>query len=270
MKSVLLHANQDAGLESRLQAALDVVRLFDGHLTCLHTTPYETFITGDPFGGIYALPVVVDQLKRLEDEQHARLDAKLANEGVAWDWLQIDGPSVQALLDRSRLADLVALSLPVRGGDDDEPALSLAADIAIHGRAPVLAVPQATKGLDAQGTAVVAWNGSAEAAHALRFALPMLRRSSEVHVVTVTEESTQFPAVDGCRYLALHGVQSELREWPRNGRPIGEALLDAAAKLGASYVVMGAYGHSRLLEAVLGGVTRQMMKDSSVALLLGH
>ena len=59
MKSVLLHANQDAGLESRLQAALDLVRLFDGHLTCLHTTPYEAFITGDPFGGVYALPVVV-------------------------------------------------------------------------------------------------------------------------------------------------------------------------------------------------------------------
>ena len=270
MKSVLLHANQDAGLESRLQAALDLVRLFDGHLTCLHTTPYEAFITGDPFGGVYALPVVVDQLKRLEDEQRARIDGKLANEGVAWDWLQIDGPSLQAILDRSRLADLVVLSLAARGDDDDEPALSLAAGIAIHGRAPVLAVPQATMGLDAQGPAMVAWNGSAEAAHALRFALPMLRRASEVHVVTVTEECIQFPAVDGCRYLALHGVRSELREWPRSGRPVAEAMLKAAASLDARYIVMGAYGHSRLREAVLGGVTRQMMRESHVPLLLGH
>lgn len=270
MKSVLLHANQDAGLESRLQAALDLVRQFDGHLTCLHTTPYEAFITGDPFGGVYALPVVVDQLKRLEDEQRARLDAKLANEGVAWDWLQIDGPSVQAMLDRSRLADLVVLSLAARG-DDDEPALSLAATIAVHSRAPVLAVPEGTKGLDATGPAMVAWNGSPEVAHALRFALPMLRRASEVHVVTVTEEDCHpFPAVDGCRYLALHGVRSELREWPRNGRPVGEAILDAAASLGARYIVMGAYGHSRLREAVLGGVTRRMMRESPVPLLLGH
>src|SRR5687767_1862467 len=194
MKSVLLHANQDAGLESRLQAALDVVRLFDGHLTCLHTTPYEAFITGDPFGGVYALPVVVDQLKRLEDEQRARLDAELANEGVAWDWLQIDGPSVQAILDRSRLADLVVLSLAAKEDDDNEPALSLAASVAIHSRAPVLAVPQATKGFDATGPAMIAWNGSPEVAHALRFALPMLRRASEVHVVTVTEDCHQFPA----------------------------------------------------------------------------
>ena len=270
MKSVLLHANQDAGLESRLQAALDLVRLFDGHLSCLHTTPYEAFITGDPFGGVYALPVVVDQLKRLEDEQRARIDGIVANEGVAWDWLQIDGPSLQAILDRSRLADLVVLSLAPRVDDEDEPARSLAANVAIHGRAPVLAVPQATKGLDALGPAMVAWNGSAEAAHALRFALPMLRRASEVHVVTVTDDCTQFPAVEGCRYLALHGVRSQLCEWPRNGRRVGEALFDAAGELGCRYIVMGAYGHSRLREAVLGGVTRQMMRESPVPLLLGH
>jgi nucleotide-binding universal stress UspA family protein len=270
MKSVLLHANQDAGLDSRLQAALDIVRLFDGHLTCLHTTPYEVFISGDPFGGVYALPVVVDELKRLEDKQHARLDAELANEGVAWDWLQIDGPSVQAILDRSRLADLVVLSLAAKGDDDDEPALSVAASVAIHSRAPVLAVPQATKGLDATGPAMVAWNGSPEVAHALRFALPMLRRASEVHVVTVTEDDHQFPATEGCRYLALHGIQVELRECPGNDRPIGQLLLDAAASMDARYVVMGAYGHSRLREAVLGGVTRQMMRESPVPLLLGH
>lgn len=270
MKSVLLHANQDAGLKSRLQAALDLVRLFDGHLTCLHTTPYEAFITGDPFGGVYALPVVVDQLKRLEDEQRARLDGELANEGVAWDWLQIDGPSVQAILDRSRLADLVVLSLAGKDDDDDEPALSLAASVAIHSRAPVLAVPQGSRSLDARGPAMVAWNGSPEVAHALRFALPLLRHASEVHVVTVTEDCRLFPATEGCRYLALHGVKAELREWPRGERQIGEALLDAAAKLDARYVVMGAYGHSRLREAVVGGVTRQMMRESGVPLLLGH
>jgi nucleotide-binding universal stress UspA family protein len=270
MKSVLIHANQDAGLESRLQAALDVVRLFDGHLNCLHTTPYEAFIAGDPFGGVHALPVVVEQLKQLENEQRAQMDGKIANEGVAWDWLQIDGPSLLALLDRSRLADLVVLSLVGKGGNDDEPALSLAAGVAIHARAPVLAVPQTAMGFDPRGPAMVAWNGSAEAAHALRFALPMLRRSTEVHVVTVTEDCRHFPATEGCRYLALHGVKAELHEAPLDDREIDEVLLRAAASLDARYIVMGAYGHSRLREAVLGGVTRGMMQESPVPLLLGH
>jgi nucleotide-binding universal stress UspA family protein len=189
---------------------------------------------------------------------------------VAWDWLQIDGPSLQAILDRSRLADLVVLSLAAKGEDDDEPALSLAAGVAIHSRAPVLAVPEGSGGLDALGPAMIAWNGSPEAAHALRFALPMLRRASEVHIVTATEDSIQFPAVDGCQYLARHGLRSELREWPRDGRPVAEALSDAARDLGARYVVMGAYGHSRLREAVLGGVTREMMRENPVPLLLGH
>jgi nucleotide-binding universal stress UspA family protein len=88
--------------------------------------------------------------------------------------------------------------------------------------------------------------------------------------VTVTEDRHAFPAVEGCRYLALHGIEAELRDLPREGRPIGEMLLEAAASLGARYVVMGAYGHSRVREAVLGGVTRRMMQESPVPLLLGH
>ena len=64
MRSVLLYADRDAGLEARLQAALDIVRTFEGHLTCLQVTPYDSFIMGDPFGGIYALPTVVDQVQK--------------------------------------------------------------------------------------------------------------------------------------------------------------------------------------------------------------
>ena len=66
------------------------------------------------------------------------------------------------------------------------------------------------------------------------------------------------------------GSRRSFANAPRNDRPIGQALLDAAATLDARYVVMGAYGHSRLREAVLGGVTRQMMQESPVPLLLGH
>ena len=268
MKSILLYANEDAGLESRLQAALDLVRFSNGHLTCLHATPYDAFIMGDPFGGIYTLPVVMDQLKKAEDEQRARLEARLAHEDVAWDWLQVDGPAVQAILDRSRLADVVVLNLA--GGVEDEPALSMTATVAIHARSPVLAVPRGANRFDGRALVLVAWNGSVEAAHALRLALPMLRNASAVHFVTVTEDRTEFPALDGCRYLALHGLEPEMHEWPREGRSVSAALLAAAERLQASCIVMGAYGHSRMREAVLGGVSRQMLEESPVPLLLGH
>ena len=104
-----------------------------------------------------------------------------------------------------------------------------------------------------------------EGSHALRLALPMLAKAKAVHVVTVLEDKSGFPATDACEYLARHGVASELHEWQRNGRRVADVLREAAAKLGASYIVMGAYGHSRIREAVLGGVTRDLLDDSDLA-----
>ena len=271
MKSVLLYANGDAGLESRLQAALDVTRMVDGHLACLQVTPHDAFIMGDPFGGVYALPTVIEQVQRTAEEHRERMEARLAGEGVAWDWLRFDGAPAQLLVDRSRLADLIVLSLP--GGEAGRPtesAQAIAADVLVHARAPVLAVPAGGRRFDGAGAAMVAWDGSLESSHALRLNRPMLERASAVHVVTVTEGHSEFPAVDACRYLALFGIEAELHEWPREGRGTAAALLDAAASLSAAYVVMGAYGHTRLREAVLGGATRDMLHKSIVPLLMAH
>jgi nucleotide-binding universal stress UspA family protein len=269
MKSILLYANRDPGLESRLQAALDVARLFEAHLTCLQVTPYDSFIMGDPFGGVYALPTVIEQVQRVAEEQRAEVEERLRGEGVAWDWLRFDGAPAQVIVDRARLSDLVVLSLPGEGRVA-EGAQAIAADVLVHARAPVLAVPQAARGFDGLGRALVAWDGSLEASHALRLTLPMLDRAAAVHVVTVTEGHSEFPAADAGRYLSRHGIEAELAEWPREGRGTAAALLDAAGSLSAAYVVMGAYGHTRLREAVLGGATRDMLHSSPLPLLLAH
>ncbi len=269
MKSVLLYANQDAGLESRLQAALDVTRLFEGHLTCLQVTPYDAFIMGDPFGGVYALPTVIDQVQRVAEQQRGEIEARLRGEDVGWDWLRFDGAPAQVIVDRGRLADLVVLSLPGEGRAG-EGLQAIVADVLVHARAPVLAVPQSARGFDGLAAALVAWDGSLEASHALRLTLPMLQRAAAVHVVTVTEGHSEFPATDAARYLARHGIEAELAEWPREGRSTSAALIDAAGTLSAGYAVMGAYGHTRLREAVLGGATRDMLHESPVPLLLAH
>ena len=117
---------------------------------------------------------------------------------------------------------------------------------------------------------MVAWDGSLESSHALRLTLPMLAPAAAVHVVTVTESHTEFPATDACHYLARHGIEAELHEWSREGRSTAAALLAAASNLSASYIVMGAYGHTRLREAVLGGATRDMLQTSPFPLLMAH
>jgi nucleotide-binding universal stress UspA family protein len=263
----MLYANQDSGLESRLQAALDTARGFDAHISCVQVTPFDSFIMGDPFGGVYALPSVLEEVRKAEDEHRSRIEARLRVEGASWDWMRYDGSPAQIVADRARLSDLIVLSLP--GGGYDGPQ-SMVADVALHVRAPVLAVPQSSAMIDSLGTAVVAWNGALEAAHAVRLALPMLRKASSVQIVTVNEDRTEFPATDASQYLARHGIRSELHEWSASGRGIAESLTDAAATLGASYLVMGAYGRSRLRESLLGGTTRAMIQRSKIPLLLAH
>lgn len=269
MKTVLLYANEDSGFQSRLEAALDLARLSAGHLLCLQVTPYDSFIMGDAFGGIYALPSVIEAVQETEDKHRARVEEKLRSEGVPWDWIHFHGQPAQMTVDRARLSDVIVVTLPTDDIDYDGPG-GMATDVALHARTPVLAVPPGHLGVDLLGPAVVAWNGSQESCNALRLTLSLLEKASIVHVVTVTDEGNDFPSTWAAKYLARHGLKAQLHDWPRGGRTIAESLIDAANVLNASYVVMGAYGHSRFRETMLGGVSRDMLRHSPLPLLLAH
>lgn len=269
MKTILLYANDDSAMESRLQAALDVARTFEAHLSCVQVTPFDRFIMGDPFGGVYALPTVIETVRDAEEKHRAAIEGRLRGEGVSWDWSRFDGSPAQVVVNRSRLSDLVVLSLNDPSGPTDGP-LSMVGDVVLDARAPVLAVPHSSRSIDCTGTAVVAWNGAAESAHALRLTLTMLRMASRVHIVTVSDDRSDFPSTAASEYLARNGIASELHEWPRGDRSVATALADALTTLKGSYLVMGAYGHSRFSEMVLGGTTREMLRRGDIPLMLAH
>ena len=123
---------------------------------------------------------------------------------------------------------------------------------------------------DISGNALVAWNGSAEAANALRLALPLLLHAAFVHIIEVNGDAATLPSTEAATYLSRHGIKAELHEWPAKGRSVSDALLNAMSELDGCHLVMGAYGHSRLREFTLGGVTRELILSSSVPLLLAH
>lgn len=270
MKTVLLHIHQDKGQEARFQAAVDVVRAIEGHLTCLQATPFESYVVGDPFGGIYALPQMIAQLREEEEAERAKFEERLAVEGVSWDWLAYDGSAARMLTNHSRLSDLVVVSQTAEGKDDRNQPPPIAADIALHARCATLVMPSQAEKLDCGGKAVVAWNGSFEASQALRLAIPLLRLASSVEIVTVSGDESLFPSIDASTYLSRHGIGSNLVEWPLGGRSVAESLSLAAAEMDAAYLVLGAYGHSRIRERILGGVTRDMLDNARVPLLLAH
>lgn len=178
MKSILLHIHQDHGQDERIAVALDLARAHRSHLTCVQTTPFNGYMFGDPFGGVYTSPAHIEAIRDRNDEQRTRVEQRLRHESVSWDWESWDGDPALALVNLGGLADIIVLSRAEGARDDKHAPLSLGGDVAIHARAPVLVVPPGTKNFRCDGPVVIAWNGSIEVAHSLRLAMPLLRMAS--------------------------------------------------------------------------------------------
>ena len=269
MKSILLFVHDDEGLESRLTAALAIAHQQGGHLSCIQVTPVSDYVAIDPFGGVYQLKTLFEDLAERAAEVRSRVEARFSKEKIEWDWSIYDEGIAASIVSRSRLADLIVLSQADHNRSKSVHPLPLVADVSIHSRTPVLAVAIAGAAFDPTGTAMIAWNGSPEAANAVRAALPLLKMASAVQVISFDEDQS-FPMADVRRYLAAHGVTAGCNDYKLNGKTVGEALCHISTSLSAAYVVMGAYGHTRFREAVLGGVSRHMLAHSPVSLLLAH
>lgn len=269
LKTIALHVHQDSGFESRLQVALDLARAHDGHLTCIQATGIEP-IAGEPFGGMFGYAAIVDTVLEQDKALRTALSARLQQEGVSWDWRYRDDGVIEGLIAESRLADITIVSQPpaARSQFDSPPAII--GELVLNMLGPIMMVPASADGLAPDAPAMVAWNGSAEAAHALRQSLGLLRGAASVHLVEVSDERPGRPALEAATWLSRHGIKAELHDWPPKGRRISMALLHAAEELHADYIVLGAYGHSRLRETVLGGVTREMIQTASLPLVMAH
>lgn len=267
MKSILLYANEDEGIDHRLDAVLCLSSQFDCLVNCVQVTPYNAFIMGDPFGGVYALPTVVEHIGDAETAHRLRIEDTLRRHRVRWEWQNYDGIRGHVMIERSRLADLTVVSLPERNPSDP---LSIAAGLAIQTRTPVLAMPVEGKSFNCNGNALIAWNGSMEGAFALRGATPLLKRATAVHLATIALDEVVIPQQEAIHYLLQHGIDAEAHEPVQSENSVADTLLRTAIEFGAHYIVAGAYGHSRLREFLLGGVTRDLIANSSVPLLLAH
>lgn len=271
MRSILLHIEDDDCLEARMQVALDLARAFDGHLSCMKSIQWEMGAVVDFYGFMAAQ--IIDATREQANALHKRLEARLSKEDVAWDWVQSDGFASQQLLRRSGLSDIVVL-----GSCDplaNEGPSKLVGEIVLRSQTPVLVVPPGAGSFDCNGPAVVAWDGSPEASRALRGALPLLAKARSVRLVTVVgedEEASRFdlPPVQGAQYLSRHGIACELIDLPLRAKSIAKALLAASADQQAAYLVMGAYGRSRLSETIWGGVSREIFSNPTLPIFACH
>ncbi len=138
---------------------------------------------------------------------------------------------------------------------------------------PMIVVPYIQKAPLKLDRVMVCWDGSRPAARAIADAMPFLEKAGSVQVVIVSNERGKADEIEGAdmgEHLARHAVKVEVKRIDNAGIDVADALLSNAADSGADFMVMGGYGHSRLREFVLGGVTHSILRSMTVPVLLSH
>jgi len=192
-----------------------------------------------------------------------------AGDTVSMSWRQDVGREDEHVARRGRVADLIVMSRP--GDTAERPSLmTLHAAIFETGKPVMMMPPGETTHLGE--TIAISWNGTAEASGAVASAIPLLRKANKVIALNVaTEKSGARISIDDLlAQLAWHGVAAEQRTLSPVGKHVGEALLEECAKINCDLLVMGAYTHSRLLQIILGGVTRHIINNAKLPVFLSH
>jgi nucleotide-binding universal stress UspA family protein len=274
-KTILVHVDAGRTTPARLDVAVELAGASGAHVACLYAVRTEPM----PSGAMEAREMMLEARARAQAEnlQAARraFDECMRRTGFERaEWRASTADPLDAVLIHARYADLVVigqLNPEWESGVDKDFERSL--PIAV-GR-PVLVVPYAFERRPIGRRVLVAWNASREAARAVSDALPLLQRAAQVDVVAFEPARSgadhgEEPGADIALYLARHGVKVTVSRVDAPDLDVGNQLLSRAFDLSADLIVMGAWGHSRLRELILGGVTRTLLESMTVPVLMAH
>jgi len=255
--------------------ATSLAEAFGAHLLGVAFV-YEPVIPGTVMGGI---PADIIDAQRREAEQNAVKAAKRFNETARRMGLSAESCTLNASIAgaadtlgiMARRFDLAIVGQP-------EPDKAMPEDIVVEGALfgsgrPVVVVPFIQKGGIKLDRVLVCWDGSRTAARAVADAMPLLRKAKQVEVLIVASErgkSNELPGADLGQHLARHDLKVEVKRLNTGGVDVANTVLSYAADASADFIVMGGYGHSRLREFVLGGVTRGILQSMTVPALMSH
>lgn len=272
-KDILVHLDASPRAAMRLDVAARLAARHGAYLTGLFVVDMPLPMVVDPAGGGAALASLLEDLRSaaLDDasKAEAAFRARCDRDGIPNEWRVEEGTTADKVTAAARSADLVVLGQPDAA---QEPGAALLDDAIFFSGRPVLVVPYAGSFSAIGRRVLVGWKPGREAARAVHDALPLLAGAELVTVLSVNPGGgpEDLPGAAICRHLARHGIAAEARGTEAAGLAEGDALLNAAADLGADLLVVGAYGHSRLREIVLGGVTRTLLDRMTVPVLFSH
>jgi nucleotide-binding universal stress UspA family protein len=275
--TIVVHLDNAKRRAEILNVALGIAGALDSHLVALYAPGGPRIPSAALAEGTSVVREIEDGRMREAAQQAERecKDALRRRGGDKTEWRHAKGDALSALRLSARYADLVVMGQPDRyNADADEPEATFPGDVVMSVGRPVLFVPYAGR-FSSFGTRIlVAWNASREAARAVSDALPLLARAQRVDVVAFDPERNAehgaVPGADIALYLARHGVKANAAQQSGTKIDVGAQILSRAADLESDLIVMGAYGHSRFRELVLGGATRTLLESMTVPVLMSH
>lgn len=269
---VLVHLRQYSGDPPALRAALALSRRIEVLLHGLYVAPIPP--------AAFTSPETVAVLVH-ESDRHFReagiADAwwrdRLEAGGARGDWLVAQSDALDAIAYAARWNDLIVIERP-QNQPDAPLGWGLVSRSAFAAGAPLLVIPESAEVGELGRRVVILWNGSREAIRAVHGALPILRRAESVVVIDGESRGTNggllhLPPFDLRRHLDAHAVAAEFQPFTAPDDR-GAGLLAAARATGADLIVMGAWGHSRIAELIVGGVTRHLFQNADRALFVAH
>ena len=185
-------------------------------------------------------------------------------------WIVQEGDPVLSLVQKAACHDLVIVG--TRNPDTVPYNISGIPDrVALETGRPTLVLPQQGLPENFAKRILIAWNGKRESVRAVSDAIVFLKQADAVEISAINEnEKYDIPCFDIAEHLSRHSINVEANSYKKKQKSIGPAILDAAKIFGADMIVMGAYGHSRLQEYILGGATKFMLENSHLPILLSH
>lgn len=211
----------------------------------------------------------------LRDEVRRRFAAAVSELSVETEWRAVEGEPVTMALREAREAGLIVAGQYNASDGDSFVANQFLESLILETGRPVLVIPYAGSFPTVGTRVVLAWNGSREATRALHDAIPLLA-GAQARILSAQTAAKEMradatPCSHAARALTHHGVTVEIEHGPGGSDlTVGELLLSRAADFNADLIVMGAYGHGRLRELVVGGVTRTLLASMTVPVLMSH
>ena len=281
-KDILVALDTARPARGRVELAAALAERFDAHLIGLHAAlPADAPRRRgyfDYFDSSLLDPLYHEYRQKVEADGDAtrRLFEEVAGRhGLSAEWRTAVGYPSEITALHGRYADLIVLGQP--DPDDTQAALfrPLPEEVVLAVGRPILVVPYAGNWGEIGRRVLVGWDSSREATRAINDAIPLLAGAESVTVIAVDPAGGpaghgEVPGADIALHLARHGVKATIEATVSAGIGAGNALLSRASDLEADLLVMGAYGHSRVRELLLGGATRTVLESMTLPVLMAH